>query len=143
MNINEVNNKHNKILKHLENLQLKDAFDAIRQIADEQQTWAISEKLNDLETNYKYMIHYLVEGNKDSEQQKIYSQIVRTTYTLADDAIDQILARQSPNLFYEKMRVLNIRETLSATEYREAIIKYADTSSIIDLLPEGDDKTVG
>ncbi len=141
MNINEVNNKHNKILKHLENLQLKDAFDAIRQIADEQQTWAISEKLNDLETNYKYMIHYLVEGNKDSEQQKIYSQIVRTTYTLADDAIDQILARQSPNLFYEKMRVLNIRETLSATEYREAIIKYADTSSIIDLLPEGDDKT--
>lgn len=122
MNMGEIKNKYNKIHQHLEKLQLKDAFDTIRQIAGEEQIWSISDKLDNLETNYKYMIHYAVEGNKDSEQQTIYRQIIRDTYILADETIEQIFLRKSPNLIYEKARILNIREPISLTEYRQTII---------------------
>lgn len=140
MNMGEIKNKYNKIHQHLEKLQLKDAFDTIRQIAGEEQIWSISDKLDNLETNYKYMIHYAVEGNKDSEQQTIYRQIIRDTYILADETIEQIFLRKSPNLIYEKARILNIREPISLTEYRQTIIKYGDTLSVLDLLPHADDK---
>ena len=64
----EVNNIHHLI----KNRQLKDAIDKIKNLLASQQNWSISERLSEIETNYKYMLHYLIEGQKDPEQHKIY-----------------------------------------------------------------------
>jgi Ni,Fe-hydrogenase III component G len=77
----------------IEKKQLKDAFDKIRIFLKDQKNWALSEELTELENNYRYMIHYFIKGNKDPQQRNIYNQLLRRTYTLAQDAAEKQLSQ--------------------------------------------------
>lgn len=140
MNYPEVKNKLTNIYSNIEKRQLKNAIDDVKSLAQEQQNWALSEKLAELETNYRYMIHYFVEGNKDPEQQKIYEQFIRDMYTIADDAAENIMLQSSSSLFFDKIRSLNVRTPISIDEYKNLIVRQIDTFSFIGLLEEGDEK---
>jgi tetratricopeptide (TPR) repeat protein len=140
MNLNEATKTHADILNFVGSSRLKDAFDSLKRWASDLQNWTAAEKISELETNYKYMIHYLVEGNKDPEQQKIYHRLVRDMYLLADDLLDQWQTRNSSSVFFEKVRVANVRQPLSIEEYRDIIIRQIDTFSVIGLLPDGEEK---
>lgn len=140
MNLNEAAKIHAGILAFVENNRLKDAFDSLKSWAADLQNWTAAEKISELETNYKYMIHYLVEGNKDPEQQKIYHRLIRDIYLLADDLLEQWQTRNSSSVFFEKVRMANVRQPLSIEEYRDIIIRQIDTFSVIGLLPDGEEK---
>ncbi len=140
MDLNETIKIHSKILVLIENNQLKDAFDNLKRWAADQQNWTATEKISELETNYKYMIHYLIEGNKDPQQQKIYDHLVRDIYLLADDLLEQFQMRNSTSIFFEKARMANVRQPLSMAEYQDIIFRQADTLSVIGLMPDGEEK---
>lgn len=140
MNPNETSKIYAAVLDHVENNRLKDAFDTLKSWAAALQNWSAAEKISELETNYRYMIHYLVEGKKDPDQQKIYSRLIRGIYLLADDLSEQWQIRNSSALFFEKARIANIRQPLSLNEYRDIICQLVDTSAIIELMPEGEEK---
>ena len=93
----------------IEKKELKGAFDAISVIAEELQNWKITDKLNELKNNYKYMLHYLIEGSDDPEQEKIYNQLIRDTYKLTIDAAEAALITDSSELFFEKIRISSVR----------------------------------
>lgn len=140
MNNVEAKQKRKKIYQHIEKNELKSAFDAIKDLVGPLQNWLLSEKLTELETNYKYMIHYLIEGNEDPEQKKVYTQFLRDTYRLVDDALENQLMQSSSSFFFEKVRMTNVRQSISIDDYIEAFSKQEDTLSFIGLLPEGDEK---
>lgn len=140
MNHFEIKKKLAEIHANIEKKQLKNAIDGVKKLALEQQSWVVSEKISNLETNYRYMIHYFIEGKKDPEQEAIYEQLIKDVYTLADDAADNILVQNSSLFFYEKTRLLNVGARLSIDEYKDIIIKQMDTFSFISLLDEGDEK---
>ncbi len=104
------------------------------------QQWAITEKISELETNYQYMLHYLIEGKKDPEQQHIYEKLIRDLYMVADDAAEHLLLQESSALFFERSRQQQVRLPLSMDEYRSIITRQADTFSFISLLEEGEEK---
>ncbi len=140
MNYKETQEITAKINRFIEKNELKNAFDEIKKLIENQQNWSLSEKLSELETNYQYMIHYLLEGNKDPEQRKIYHQLLRNTYQLAEDAAENISVQNSPSLFFEKSRLAAVRQPVSVNEYREIIAKQMDTFSFLDLLENGSEK---
>ncbi|HBL32777.1 MAG TPA: hypothetical protein DDZ96_03015 [Porphyromonadaceae bacterium] len=140
MQASETKNKLAIIYTLIEKRQLKDAINYVKELADISQNWMIIEKITELETNYRYMIHYFVEGHKDPEQNRIYSQLLRDLYTLADDAAEKVLKENSSSLFYEKSRLQNVRASFTLDHYREALIEQAETFSFLDLLEEGSDK---
>lgn len=140
MNLNEATKIHADILAFIESYRLKDAFDSLKSWAASLQNWIAAEKISELETNYKYMIHYLVEGNKDPEQQKIYQRLVRDIYLLADDLLEQWQTRNSSSVFFERVRMANVRQPLSIEEYQDIIIRQIDTFSVIGLLPDEDER---
>ena len=102
------------------NRELKEAIEGIRELATERQSWSLSQQLNELENNYRYMLHYFMAGNKDPEQKKIYRNLIRDLYTLADDTASEILLRESATLFFEKMRLMQLHAPLTLDELREA-----------------------
>jgi hypothetical protein len=140
MNTSNIKTKQQNINVFVENEQLKQAIDGVKELASAQQNWEIIEKATELETNYRYMLHYLVEGHKDPEQERVYKQLVRDIYTTADDAAENILLRNSSSIFFDKTRTFNVRQPMSIDGYREVISKQIDTFSLIDLLENGDDK---
>ncbi len=128
------------IHSHIEQRQLKQAIDGVKGLASLSQHWTITEKISELETNYQYMLHYLIEGKKDPEQQHIYDKLIRDLYTVADDAAEHLLLQESSSLFFDKSRLFQVRTPLSLDEYRSIITRHADTFSFIDLLEEGEEK---
>ena len=125
----------------IEKKELKSAFDSINSLAEELQNWKITDKLNELQNNYKYMLHYLIEGSNDPEQDKIYNKLIRDTYKLTGDAAEIALMNDSAELFFEKMRLSTILTPLSLDEYSEQIKKKVDTKSLLSLFEEGEEKS--
>ena len=74
------------ILDKLSKRQLKDAFELLAKLVVNTQDWHAAEKLSELETNYKYMLHYQFEDTIDPQKDVIYNTTLRTLYELTDDA---------------------------------------------------------
>ncbi len=124
----------------IEKKELKNAFDSIGNITEELQNWKITDKLNELKNNYKYMLHYLIEGSDDPEQEKIYNKLIRDTYKLTADVAEAALLNESSELFFEKIRISSVRSPLSLDDYSEEIKKKVDTRSLLSLFEEGEEK---
>ncbi|WP_298650829.1 hypothetical protein [uncultured Proteiniphilum sp.] len=140
MDPSDIKKKLAAIHSYIEQKQLKDALDGIKELSALQQSWAVSEKISELTTNYQFMLHYLIEGKKDPEQKCIYNKLIRDIYTVAEDAAEHLLLQESSSIFFDKMRLMSVRTPISVEEYRTIITKQADTLSFIDLLEEGPEK---
>ena len=140
MDRTKIKNFIKKTHRLIEKKELKSAFDSIGSLAEELQNWKIIDKLNELKNNYKYMLHYLIEGSNDPEQEKIYNKLIRDTYKLTSDAGEAALLNDSSELFFEKVRLSSIRSPLSLDEYSEQIKKKVDTKSLLSLFEEGEEK---
>ena len=140
MNITEIKNLKIKALRFIEKNELKNAFDLITILSNKLQNWKITDKLNELKNNYKYMLYYLIEGSNDPEQDKIYNTLIRNIYTLIDDATEIALTNDSSELYFEKVRISSVRSPLSIVEYIEQIKKNVDTKDLLSLFEEGEEK---
>ncbi len=140
MNSSKIKDFITKTNQLIEKKELKNAFDSIGGITKELQNWKLTDKLNELKNNYKYMLHYLIEGSNDPEQEKIYNKLIRDTYKLTIDTAEVALMSESSELFFEKMRISSVRSPLSLNEYNEEIKKKIDTRSLLSLFEEGEEK---
>ena len=140
MNSTQIKDFIKKTNQLIDKKELKSAFDSISNITEELHNWKITDKLNELKNNYKYMLHYLIEGSDDPEQEKIYNKLIRDTYKLTIDTAEAALINESSELFYEKMRISSVRSPLSIDEYGDEIKKTVDTRSLLSLFEEGEEK---
>lgn len=130
-----------EILEKLSKRQLKDAFELLTKLVVNTQDWHVAEKLSELETNYKYMLHYQFEDTVDPQKDIIYNTILRALYELTDDISDELLKIDSTNIFYERLRINTIREPLALDEIQKQLKEISDSWALTDLLEAGDVKT--
>ncbi len=140
MNRPEIKTFLKKTNGFIEKKELKSALDSITILADKLQNWSITDKLTELKNNYKYMLHYLIEGTNDPEQHKIYNKLIRDTYKLTSDAAEIALTEESSELFFEKTRVNSLRTSFSLDEYKEQIKKNIDDKTLLSLFEAGEEK---
>ena len=140
MNSREVQKERDNILRLLANKQLKEAIELLMKLVVNTQDWKDSEKLSELETNYKYMLHYQFEDTVDLERDKILDTIIRQLYELTDDATDELLSLQSSNIFYEKIRIEKIKNPISLSTLLSQIIGISESLSLASLLDSDDAK---
>lgn len=129
-----------EILEKLSKRQLKDAFELLAKLVVNMQDWHATEKLGELETNYKYMLHYQFEDIIDPQKDVIYNTILRTLYELTDDASDELLTIDSSNIFYERLRINTIRTVLTLDEIQKQLKDISESWTLTDLLGAGDTK---
>lgn len=139
MNTRDIVSLKKEILLHLSKRQLKDAFEALRKITINIQDWKIIETLSELETNYKFMLHYLFEGVNDPEREEVYRNLLRSLYELTDDATDEILNIESSNIFYERYRS-NITKNTSISDIHAQLLDISGTIALTGLQNEGIEK---
>lgn len=139
MNSQDIISVKKEILLSLSKRQLKDAFESLMKLTLSTQDWKLSETLSELETNYKYMLHYLFEGVEDPERENVYRNLLRALYELTDDTADELLRISSSNIFYEKYRI-NALKNGTITDYQFQLKEILDNLSLLDLLEEGDEK---
>lgn len=128
------------ILEKLSKRQLKDAFGLLINLVGNTQDWQVSERISELETNYKYMLHYQFEGIVDAERDVLYNKTLRHLYELTDDITDELLLTSSSNIFYEKQRINSLRTPLEIEKYEEELQNNHESLLLIDLLEAGEKK---
>ena len=96
-----------------------------------------------MDTHYRYMLHYIVEGEKDPERENIYNKLIIDIYTLADDAAEQLLVQESPSFFFERSRVQNVRPPLSIDTYADTLSKQSIRFLCLVYLRRGQKKKAG
>ncbi len=140
MNSRDIISLKKDILQNLSKRQLKDAFELLMKLVVNTQDWKISETLSELETNYKFMLHYLFEGVEDPERENVYRNLLRSLYELTDDSADELLKLESPNIFFEKLRTNALRSD-SITDYHSQLKDIIDSIALVDLLENREEKT--
>lgn len=69
-------------LEHLSVGELNNSFSLVKQYALEKRMSGLSDKLNQLEQNYNYLLKYLSDGMPDPSREKLYSSIRYKLYAL-------------------------------------------------------------
>lgn len=140
MNSNNIISKKKETLSYLSKRQLKNAFKVLKSLSGNLQDWQMTEKLNELERNYKFMLHYLFEGTQDAERENVYRNLLRALYEITDDISDELLKVESSNIFYERLRVNAFKTQYSITEYSNQLSEISGSLSLTDLIEDLSEK---
>lgn len=104
MNATQIQAVYQSILKFLGTGQLKNAFEKTRLLVDELQIGEFSDKLNELQQNYHYLLHYYVTGVEDPERKTVYNKLIAKTFVLNSELIEELLLRNSSNYEFTQKR---------------------------------------
>ncbi|MCL1932589.1 MAG: tetratricopeptide repeat protein [Candidatus Azobacteroides sp.] len=140
MNRQELKPFFQKITEALEQKRLKEVFDGINALLTNLSNWQLNENLSEWEDNYKRMLLYLSEGVNDPEQEKIYTDLLRSVYQLTDQTIAEIKTLERWTYPYELRR----SPTFQVSETSEQLIGMTDDWSgkvtLVDLMEDGEEK---
>ena len=138
MNKQELKSFFQKTTEALEQKQLKQVFDGISLLLNDLPNWQIKENLSEWEDNYKRMLLYLSEGVNDPEQEKIYTDLLRAVYQLADLTVFGIKTIQRWSYPYQIRQSHYVAET--PKQLIEAIDDRIGKITLFDLMEESEEK---
>ncbi len=126
----------------LDEKRLKDTFDLLKAALADLQNWQLNEKLNELETTYKFMLRYLTEGVKDPEQHHIYLDLLRSCYKLSDSIFLQLNIKYSQGLYYyhKKKEITPIPLNEVLTALIQSMEDITGKIALTSLLEEGSER---
>ena len=77
---------YNDVIQFLDQHRLKEAFTQLIALTEKSENWELKSAVESLQTTYNYMVQYAAQGMEDPEREKLYTQIHRNAYELADRA---------------------------------------------------------
>jgi tetratricopeptide (TPR) repeat protein len=119
MNKQEITDYFVKIANALEHKRLKEVFDNLTFFLSKVQNWQLKEKLNESEDTYKRILTYLAKGIRDPEREKIFNNLLRSLYGVADTIELQIRTDIDSSYFYKRRKSYLSQNTTS----QEKLIK--------------------
>ena len=140
MNKQELKSFFQKTVEALEQKRLKQVFDNLNFLLTYLSNWQLNEKLSECRDNYKRMLLYLSEGVNDPEQEKIYTDLLRTVYQLADLTIAEIKTLLLWSYPYEnrQSRAFSVPET--PEQITRSMDDWVGKITLVDLMEEGEEK---
>lgn len=130
----EIQIQTNNIISSIKKRQLKKSFDSIALLINEIQDWLKKERLNELETTYRLMLHYMLDGAKDPQRKKVYNDLLKSSYELADSIFLALGEKYSPNYYFEYRRNSNISSFLPYSLLEKELEENTTKLSLTDLL---------
>lgn len=135
MTVQEINTQQLNIAKQLTNKQLKDALDALRELVKQTHNSSLIDAHYNIETSYKSLLKYTVEGVLDPQRQKIYHQIIADLFNLSDGVFYHLKSVHFNNLFFEIKRK-HKSEDISIEREVETILQKLDQLQLMKLNEE-------
>ena len=144
MESNPILQSRKEIYSHLDNKHLKQAFRSLKEFIKQLGEWRYEEKIDQLQTDYQYMLRYMGEGFNDPERDKLYRKLLADTYLLTDIVTDRFLQRSVSSLYYSKRRLfLNGSDTLqNAAKRLEKETGNLSLAQLLDTTSPEDEKKI-
>lgn len=135
----EIETSYRGILSLLEEKRLKEAFYKTAELAALlPDKWQITDKLSELESSYRYMIQYMLDGLNDPNRQTFYNSLLLSAYMLADKTVECLLEKESTALYYQKKRYYKTRPEETIQTALDEVDKATGDLSLNSLLNDID-----
>ena len=137
MNEKTIQEQYLHIIALLKQQRLKEAQSQLESFLWNSGNWALRNRLEQVQTSYRYMLQYMRQGISDPARQKLYCQIQTETWEIADQARLSLLDGVSTH-YYHSLR--NNRERLPK-EYNIATLQkvlesFPDDLAVCQLMPD-------
>ena len=137
MNEQAIQEQYQHIILLLEQRRLKEAQSQLAAFLWNSSDWTLRNRLEQVQTSYRYMLQYMLQGVNDPERQKLYRQLLTETWEIADQARFSLLDGVSTH-YYHSLR--NKRGNLPA-EYDIATLQkvlesFPDDMAVCQLMPD-------
>ena len=104
MNASQIHTTYKSSIHFLAARQLKNAFEKTNLLVKELLNGQFADRLEDLQQNYKYLLHYYVEGVDDPQRKTVYTKLIAKLFVLNSELLEELLIRNSSNFEYTQKR---------------------------------------
>ena len=104
MNAGQIHATYKSVSHFLVSGQVKNAFDKTRLLVNELQNGEFSDRLNDLEQNYRFLLHYYITGIEDPQRKSVYNKLIAKIFVLNSELREELIVRNSSNYEYTQKR---------------------------------------
>jgi tetratricopeptide (TPR) repeat protein len=112
--------------------QIKKAIENINSMVSELLMGEYADRLNDIEQNYKYLLHYYISGVQDPERKLVYNKLIAKAFVLNSDLKEELLLRNSSDYVYSQKRYFpHTKKYTSVNELYISLKYYHSQSALI------------
>jgi len=104
MNAGQIHATYKSISHFLVSGQVKSAFDKTKILVNELQNGEYSDRLEDLQQNYRYLLHYYITGVDDPQRKSVYNKLIAKIFVLNSELREELILRNSSNYEYTQKR---------------------------------------
>jgi len=131
MNAAQIHAAYKSVLHFIATGQLKNAFDVTRTLVDELQLGDYTDKLDDFQQNYRYLLHYYVSGVEDPQRKLVYNKLIAKFFVLNTELREELLIRNSSNFEFTKKRYFPHTKRYSSTSELHTALRFFHSQSAI------------
>ncbi|MDP4276984.1 MAG: hypothetical protein Q8914_05045 [Bacteroidota bacterium] len=108
MTVAEATNLYERIIGQIVHYNLKEAFVNLSYLIQQNGFGLAYDQLSELESNYRYLLRFRLEGTPDPGKEKVYADLRRRALHLTDEAWHLWMSMRSPQLYYDRIRASKI-----------------------------------
>lgn len=134
MTVAEATNLYERIIGQLVHANLREAFVNLSYLIQQNGFGLAYDQLSELESNYRYLLKFRLEGVPDPSRDKVYADLRRRALDLTDEAWHLWMSMRSPQLYYDKVRASRIEEDVSASVLLAAIRQTGEELTLAEVM---------
>lgn len=131
MNASQIHATFKLALQSLASGKLKNAFEKTKLLVDELQIGEFSDRLQDLQQNYQYLLHYYISGVDDPQRKTVYNKLVAKIFILNSELREELLLRNSSNYEYSQKRYFPFSKRYTSASELHISLKYFHSQSAL------------
>lgn len=136
MNEQAIKEQYQHIVSLLKQKRLKEAQSQLEAILWNSNDWTLRNRLEQVQTSYRYMLQYMKQGVNDPERQKVYRQLLADTWEIADLARIALLDDVS-HYYYHALRKnkKNMAAGYNMLDWLKVLESFPDDMAVCQLMP--------
>ena len=132
MHTDQILSSYKSVLQLLMIGQLKSAFSKTKMLAIEFQNGSYSDRLEELQQNYSYLLHYYTSGVNDPQRKQVYNKLIAKTYLLLSEVKEELLQLNSSGFEYnQKRHFLLAKDHVTPNSLFEKLTYFHNQSEIL------------
>jgi len=131
MNAVQIHATYKSVSHFLVTGQVKNAFEKTKVLVNELQIGDYSDRLVDLQQNYRFLLHYYVTGVDDPQRKTVYNKLIAKIFVLNSELREELILRNSSNYEYTQKRYYPHTKRFSSTVDLLNALKYYHSQSEI------------
>jgi tetratricopeptide (TPR) repeat protein len=143
MNAGQIHATFKSVTHFLFSGQVKNAFDKTKILVNELQNGQYSDRLEDLQQNYRFLLHYYITGIEDPQRKSVYNKLIAKIFVLNSELREELILRNSSNYEYTQKRyyphtkkyhsTVDLFNALNYYHSQSALLKRDEEPHVIEL----------